>query len=90
MGRLFTESEINARKEKKFVYRFVKQFVKIEIPDGPEVNFSGYIINAEGSRQDLKFIKANTDFPVPTNLTDLTSLMGLVNRFTEKRRKTLP
>ena len=65
-----------------------QQFVKIEIPDGPEVNFSGYIINAEGSRQDLKFIKANTDFPVPTNLTDLTSLMGLVNRFTKKRRKT--
>ena len=50
---------------------------------GPEVVFAGYIINGEGTRQDPKFIKAITDFPAPTNLTDLRSLMGLVNRFTD-------
>ena len=48
---------------------------------GLEVKFAGYVINGEGTRQDPKFIKAITDFPAPTNLTDLRSLMSLVNRF---------
>ena len=46
----------------------------------PEVKFAEYVINGEGTKQDPKFIKAITDFPAPTNLTDLRSLMGLVNR----------
>ena len=50
---------------------------------GPEVTFAGYVINGEGTKQDPKFIRAITDFPAPTNLTDLRSLMGLVNRFTD-------
>ena len=53
---------------------------------GLEVKFAGYVINGEGMLQDPKFITAITDFPTPMNLTDLRSLMGLVNRFTDSAR----
>jgi hypothetical protein len=50
---------------------------------GSEVSFAGYIINKEGTKQDPKLVDAISKFPAPMNLTDLRSLMGLINRFTD-------
>ena len=45
--------------------------------------FAGFSVNKEGTRQNPKLVEAIAEFPAPTNLTDLRSLMGLINRFTD-------
>ena len=50
---------------------------------GSEVKFAGYIINEEGTKPDPKLTAAISEFPAPTDLTNLRSFMGLVNRFTD-------
>lgn len=49
----------------------------------PEVAFCGYILNADGVKIDPNKIKAITEFPEPTNLTELRSFMGMVNQIGE-------
>ena len=46
---------------------------------GLEVKFAGYIISGEGTRPDPKLTPAISEFPAPTDLTNLRSFMGLVN-----------
>ena len=50
---------------------------------GPVVQFAGYIVSEEGTRQDPKLVEAIAAFPAPKDLTNLRSLMGLVNRFND-------
>ena len=50
---------------------------------GEEVIFAGFVVNKQGTRQDPKLVEAIAEFPAPGNVTDLRSLMGLVNRFSD-------
>ena len=50
---------------------------------GPVVQFAGYIVSEEGTRQNPKLVEAIAAFPAPKDLTNLRSLMGLVNRFND-------
>ena len=45
-----------------------------------EVEFCGYIINANGYRIDPSLVDSIAKFPPPENLTDLRLFMGLVNQ----------
>ena len=47
---------------------------------GQSINFAGYIISADGVKPDPGQVKALKDFPVPTNLTELRSFLGLANQ----------
>ncbi len=47
---------------------------------GQEVKFAGHVISAEGVKPDKEKIKALSDFPVPQNITDLRSFIGLANQ----------
>ena len=49
----------------------------------PTVNFCGYSLHADGISADPDKISAISDFPKPTNITDLRSFMGLVNQLAE-------
>ncbi|XP_064101735.1 uncharacterized protein LOC135212224 [Macrobrachium nipponense] len=49
----------------------------------PCMSFCGYQLSGEGISADLGKVSAIHDFPTPTNLTDLRSLMGLVNQLAE-------
>lgn len=46
-----------------------------------EVKFVGHIIGINGIKVDPAKIKAITDFPCPTSLTELRSFLGLANQF---------
>ena len=46
----------------------------------PEVKYVGYTVEADGVELDPTKVKAISNFPAPTNLTDLRSFMGLVNK----------
>ena len=48
--------------------------------DHPEVLFAGFVVNGEGYKIDPVLTKALSEFPVPKNLTDLKSFMGLANQ----------
>ena len=48
--------------------------------DCPEVLFAGFVVNGEGYKIDPVLTKALSEFPVPKNLTDLKSFMGLANQ----------
>ena len=45
-----------------------------------EVKFAGYIVEPGGHRADPEKLKAIQEFPVPTNLTDMRSFLGLVEQ----------
>jgi len=45
-----------------------------------EVNFAGFTLSAEGYRVDKSIIEAISNFPTPTNRTDLRAFFGLVNQ----------
>lgn len=47
------------------------------------VSFCGYTVSEAGIAANTDKIKAITDFPTPTNITDLRSFMGLVNQLAE-------
>jgi hypothetical protein len=46
---------------------------------GPVVQFSGYVVSEEGTRQDPKLVEAISKFPAPKDVTNLL----LVNRFND-------
>ena len=46
----------------------------------PEVQYVGFILSEKGTMADPAKVKAITDFPTPSNLTDLRSFFGLVNQ----------
>jgi len=48
-----------------------------------EVPFCGYYVGVEGWRMDPQKTAAIREFPTPTNRTDLRSLLGLVNQFSD-------
>ena len=50
---------------------------------GEEVIFAGFVVNKQDTRQDPKLVDAIAEFPSPKNVTDLQSLMGLANRFSD-------
>ena len=45
-----------------------------------EVKYVGYIVKADGIELDPTKVKAISNFPAPTDLTELRSFMGLVNQ----------
>ena len=45
----------------------------------PEVKYVGYIVKADGIELDPTKVKAISNFPAPTKLTELCSFMGVVN-----------
>ena len=47
---------------------------------GKEVDFAGFTINGDGVHPDNKHIKAIREFPVPKNVKDVRSFMGLANQ----------
>ena len=51
---------------------------------GPEVKFAGYIVNEEGTRMNPDLVAAIAKFPAPKDITNLRSLIGLVNRFNDQ------
>ena len=44
------------------------------------VNYAGYVVSDAGDWADPSKMKAIGNFPVPKNITDLRSFMGLVNQ----------
>ena len=48
---------------------------------GSSVKFAGFIVNSEGSKPDPEKVAAIKNFPVPKDMTNLKSFMGLVNQF---------
>ena len=48
---------------------------------GPVVQFAGYIVSEEGTRMNPDLVAAIAKFPAPKDITNLRSLIGLVNRF---------
>ena len=50
---------------------------------GTEVKFAGYVISAQGVQPDPDKIAAIARFPIPENLTDLRSFLGLANQFSD-------
>ena len=51
---------------------------------GPVVKFAGYIVSREGSKMNPDLFAAISKFPAPKDLTNLRSLIGLVNRFNDQ------
>lgn len=48
---------------------------------GTEVKFVGFIIGRDGVRADPSKIEAISNFPAPTNISELRSFFGMVNQF---------
>jgi hypothetical protein len=51
---------------------------------GPIVLFAGYIVSEEGTRMNPDLVAAIAKFPAPKDITNLRSLIGLVNRFNDQ------
>lgn len=51
---------------------------------GPVVQFAGYIVNEKGTKMNPELVAANAKFPAPKDITNLRSLIGLVNRFNDQ------
>ena len=51
---------------------------------GPTVKFAGYIVSQEGSKMNPDLVAAISKFPAPKDITNLRSLIGLVNRFNDQ------
>ena len=54
---------------------------KAKFQYGNSVKFAGFIVDETGSRPDPIKVSAIKDFPVPKDLTNLRSFMGLANQF---------
>ena len=48
---------------------------------GEEVKFGGYIINSHTVQPNPEKVEGISQFPVPTNVSELRSFLGLVNTF---------
>ena len=48
---------------------------------GTSVPFAGSIVTRHGNKVDARMTQALRDFPVPKNITDLRSFLGLANQF---------
>ena len=48
---------------------------------GEEVKFGGYIINSHTVKPNPEKVEGISQFPVPTNVSELRSFLGLVNTF---------
>ena len=44
-----------------------------------EIEFLGFVISGDGIRADPKKVKAITDMPEPTNITELRRVLGMIN-----------
>lgn len=53
---------------------------KEKVQIGNSVNFAGFIISDKGIAPDPEKVKSISRFPVPCNLTDLRSFLGLANQ----------
>ena len=51
---------------------------------GPVVKFAGYIVSSDGSKMNPDLVAAISKFPAPKDITNLRSLIGLVNRFNDQ------
>lgn len=61
-------------------HRFYVKLKKCEF-DKPEVKFLGHIVSAEGVKPDPAKVKAVLAWPVPKDITELRSFLGLANYF---------
>ena len=52
-----------------------------------EVKYVGFIVNGNGVKTDSNKVRAIRELPQPTNLTELRSLMGLVNQLAGYSKK---
>ena len=50
---------------------------------GSEVKFAGYLVSDKGTKPDPEKVAAISQFPIPENLTDLRSFLGLANQFSD-------
>ena len=50
---------------------------------GAEVKFAGYLVSDKGTKPDPEKVAAISRFPIPENLTDLRSFLGLANQFSD-------
>ena len=50
---------------------------------GNEVKFAGYVVSDEGTRQDPNKVATISQFPIPEDLTNLRSFLGLANQFSD-------
>ena len=49
----------------------------------PEVEYLGYIISADGLKPSQSKVKAMEEAPIPTNVSELKSFLGLVNYYSK-------
>jgi len=77
--------------EDREVFDKLRQFnLKIE-PDKcellkTELNYLGHVVTSEGVRPDPAKVKAVNEFPIPKNITDVKSFLGLAGYY----RKFIP
>ena len=50
---------------------------------GNEVKFAGYVVSDKGTRPDPDKVAAISQFPIPEDLTNLRSFLGLANQFSD-------
>ena len=73
------------------IFERLRQFnLKIE-PDKceflkTELNYLGHIVTSEGVKPDPNKVQAINDFPIPRNVTDVKSFLGLAGYY----RKFIP
>ena len=48
-----------------------------------KVKFAGYLVSDKGRRPDPDKVATISQFPIPENLTDLRSFLGLTNQFSD-------
>ena len=53
---------------------------KKKLTIGQEINFAGYIIGKDGVKPDPNRVKAISNFPAPTDASQVRSFLGLVNQ----------
>lgn len=49
----------------------------------PVVHFVEYVVSEIGTRKDPKLVEVIAKFPVPKDITNLRSLIGLVNQYND-------
>jgi hypothetical protein len=63
------------QREKFYVYKAKSSFAQ------KEIKYLGHIVNEQGIRPDPKKVEAVQTWPVPKNVNDVKSFLGLVNYF---------